>query len=299
MKKLLLFAAGAMFSTLAMNAQWAVVGSYCDWKFETATTFTGEGDDLSCEIASLKTDFKIVDITDNNWDTQYGTATPIELGKSYVLDPKVDGKDPANTFFAGDIIAVNNAVVKWNPSTATLTITGDAEEQVNDGSVIYLIGDPNGWNINDGSMTLNAVSEDVYVGTFNLAANPGDIYFRFYTALGNWASDGSLPSVGPLPNDNTNVPVEFTDGVFKGTCEPGKGSWKLSAWEGGDITMNVNLNEWTVTFSVGSEDAGVESLIDVNAPAVYYNLQGVKVNNPQNGIFVVKQGNKTHKVVVR
>ena len=297
MKKLLLFAAGAMMAVSA-SAQWAVVGSYCDWSFQKATTFSGEGEELSCEIEHFTTDFKIVDITNDNWDIQYGTATPIEIGKSYVLDGKNGGADPSNTFFAGNVIAVNNAVVKWNPTTFTLTVTGDAEEQVTDGSIIYLIGDPNGWNINDGSMTLKSISEDVYQGTFDLAAGNG-IYFRFYTALGNWAGDGALPSVGPLPNDNTNVEVEFTDGVFNGTCQPGKGSWQLATWDGGDLTMKVNLKDWTVTFTVGSEDAGVESIIDANSPVEYYNLQGVKVNNPQNGIFVVKQGNKTNKVVVR
>lgn len=47
--------------------------------------------------------------------------------------------------------------------------------------------------------------------------------------------------------------------------------------------------------------SGVEAIesVDVNAPVEYYNLQGVKVANPEKGIFVKKQGNKTSKVVVR
>ena len=36
---------------------------------------------------------------------------------------------------------------------------------------------------------------------------------------------------------------------------------------------------------------------DENAPVEYYNLQGVKVANPENGIFIKKQGNKATKVV--
>ena len=35
-----------------------------------------------------------------------------------------------------------------------------------------------------------------------------------------------------------------------------------------------------------------------NAPVEYYNLQGVKVENPENGIFIKKQGKKTTKVVM-
>ena len=37
---------------------------------------------------------------------------------------------------------------------------------------------------------------------------------------------------------------------------------------------------------------------DANAPVEYYNLQGVKVENPENGIFIKKQGSRTSKVVL-
>lgn len=38
--------------------------------------------------------------------------------------------------------------------------------------------------------------------------------------------------------------------------------------------------------------------VDANAPVEYYNLQGVKVENPANGIFVKKQAGKATKVVL-
>ena len=45
--------------------------------------------------------------------------------------------------------------------------------------------------------------------------------------------------------------------------------------------------------------SGIEEVdADANAPVEYYNLQGVKVANPENGIFIKKQGNKTTKVVL-
>ena len=55
----------------------------------------------------------------------------------------------------------------------------------------------------------------------------------------------------------------------------------------------------TVSFTQGEIEAtGVETIEDANAPVEYYNLQGVKVENPSNGIFVKKQGSKTTKVVL-
>lgn len=46
-----------------------------------------------------------------------------------------------------------------------------------------------------------------------------------------------------------------------------------------------------------SDPSGIESAVtdNSNAPAEYYNLQGVKVNNPENGLYIVKRGNKVTK----
>ena len=53
------------------------------------------------------------------------------------------------------------------------------------------------------------------------------------------------------------------------------------------------------TFQVPENYTSIkETLVDENAPVEYYNLQGVKVENPSNGIFIRKQGAKTTKVVL-
>ncbi|MDE6399344.1 MAG: hypothetical protein K2L68_00595, partial [Muribaculaceae bacterium] len=48
------------------------------------------------------------------------------------------------------------------------------------------------------------------------------------------------------------------------------------------------------------ESAAVEGVeVDENAPEVYYNLQGVRVSEPANGIFIVKKGNKATKQIFK
>ncbi len=48
-----------------------------------------------------------------------------------------------------------------------------------------------------------------------------------------------------------------------------------------------------------AELSGVENVtFDENAPVEYYNLQGIKVENPQDGIYIKRQGYKTMKVVL-
>ncbi len=54
------------------------------------------------------------------------------------------------------------------------------------------------------------------------------------------------------------------------------------------------------SFSVsGSGINGVSVNCDSNAPVEYYNLQGVKVEKPSNGIFIKVQGKKASKVYVK
>ncbi len=48
------------------------------------------------------------------------------------------------------------------------------------------------------------------------------------------------------------------------------------------------------------DESGVaDVVVDENAPVEYFNLQGVRVANPENGIFVRRQGNQVSKVVVK
>ena len=48
--------------------------------------------------------------------------------------------------------------------------------------------------------------------------------------------------------------------------------------------------------------AGVQGVAvdDANAPVEYFNLQGVRVANPENGLYIRRQGNKkSRKIIIR
>lgn len=46
-------------------------------------------------------------------------------------------------------------------------------------------------------------------------------------------------------------------------------------------------------------DAAVTVIIDLSAPAEYFNLQGARVANPDKGIYIVRQGNNVSKMVIK
>lgn len=58
----------------------------------------------------------------------------------------------------------------------------------------------------------------------------------------------------------------------------------------------IRLTKYVFTPGAG----GVEDAIatEANAPVKYYNLQGVEIANPENGLFIKKQGAKATKVVL-
>lgn len=72
--------------------------------------------------------------------------------------------------------------------------------------------------------------------------------------------------------------------------EDGKTAQIAAYWANG---KKCGLYEFNPTGS-----SAIEEIAADNAPVEYYNLQGVKVANPENGIFVKKQGTKATKVVL-
>ena len=61
-----------------------------------------------------------------------------------------------------------------------------------------------------------------------------------------------------------------------------------------DVLLYTNL--------VDAYTAGIERVImdvDPNAPVEYYNLQGIRVDNPENGVYIRRQGNMATKELVK
>ena len=74
----------------------------------------------------------------------------------------------------------------------------------------------------------------------------------------------------------------------------GSQSWKCVA---GTCKVQVDIVNCTMQIL---EFTGVNAVeFDENAPVEYYNLQGVKVENPSNGTFIKVQGKKTTKVYIK
>lgn len=66
------------------------------------------------------------------------------------------------------------------------------------------------------------------------------------------------------------------------------------------VTCNLGSESASVVFYVDKKGAGVNDIaVDANAPAEYFDLQGRRVANPENGIYIVRQGSKVTKQVIK
>lgn len=77
---------------------------------------------------------------------------------------------------------------------------------------------------------------------------------------------------------------------------------EVKAWEAFSATKELAGYPILKAFEAYGEtsgifDAAVEE--DADAPAVYYNLQGVQVANPENGVYIVRRGSKVTKELIR
>ena len=261
---------------------------------------------------------------DGAWDP----ANPLEIAGEYGVYT-MEGVEFTNTEFKistskGDWNAfntncydvVNNPIAIGEPATlkkgdqnikigataGTYDVTIDLENMtitlqgvIEYPEVIYAIGNVNGysWSTSEG-VALAHVGDGVYEGEFEIDnADNGFGYFQFATTLG---ADWDVVNAGTRYGaEEVNLLVE-ANGSYTMTDNWGGGtqSWKSAA---GTCTVRVDVvnNKLNILEFTGVE--GVE--FDENAPVEYYNLNGVKVENPTNGTFIKVQGNKTAKVYIK
>ncbi len=76
----------------------------------------------------------------------------------------------------------------------------------------------------------------------------------------------------------------------------GSAKFELYSW----VDENKNPIEMTAIIEL-PESAGIGDIVadDVDAPVEFFNLQGVKVENPESGLYIRRQGSTATKVVIR
>ncbi len=210
--------------------------------------------------------------------------------------------DGSNTNQTDDFNAVNKHIYEISGDKGDYG--GDTPTPGNYPETLYLIGNVNGtnWASATGVFAQDSKKDGVY--TWNKVtvddAGEGSGYFSFLTQKdsvdGEWttANDGdrygSEIQDAPLTLGQTATVVLFPANV----SAMGATAWKVPA---GEYTVVVDLKNMTIRLAPST--TAIDSIGADDAAPVYFNLQGVRVDNPENGLFIVVRGNKVTREVIR
>lgn len=291
MKKFYAFAAAAL-ATMSMSAQLYVVGNGDGLGWEPTTPLEVALTDgaYTFEVTNL-IEFKM-STAKGDWATfnnasYYATINKADLGTAVALESMEGIDNPGNIAvpWKGDY----KLVVAADLSTITATTT-TPEPDPTAAKVIVLRGSMNNWG-NDGAADteefqavwgFSKVTDTEYVWEGTLTK--GDMFKvadPSWGAINYGAGDGAI-----IYNDDD---TEWAYNVEGGT---------MAEDFDGTITITLPEVERTSLAIVFAEGAGVANIAVENGVAEYFNLQGVRVANPENGLFIVRKAGKTAKVVL-
>lgn len=140
------------------------------------------------------------------------------------------------------------------------------------------------------------------------------------TELTAWISNISIENAGALETVYENVAAPNEDGTPGSSVEKDflpnvdKETWSsmtledmpkivcnLSKPVSGKIYFRNGGKQPCIFINIYKADEGAVSTViaNENAPVEYFNLQGVRVDNPANGLYIRRQGNEVSKVLVK
>ncbi len=280
MKKIFTSCAVALAATLglsanAQNADLYLRGSLLGWNTldETNQFTTTDGENYTLSLDKLSGDFKIADSTWGQYN--FGSASNIDLDTEYTL---------TNSSTSGNCSlregSATNVTIYFTLSTGVLKISGT--EGTFEYPDLYIIGDYSSW---DFAQSVKMERNDkVYTAT--VASFPAGGF--------KIAADGYAPNFGS----------------DEATPEIAVGTLFNTATNGNNITLATDVVNAKFTFTYEREGAstlliesGEEAVAtigaDNTAAKVYYTVDGVRVDNPTKGLYIVKQGDKVTKTIVR
>lgn len=281
MKKLYAAIAAVAVAFSASAADYYLIGGFNNWSLKDAKclfTDNGDGNYTLDYDGVLTPGFKINDGTWSNDAANFGGNGTLVIDEVFNLTV---GGTSGNIQMSSN---VPNPHIIFNPEAKTLLITGQTQE------ISYAYG-LHGQIFGDIDWATYTMEEKDGKWVVTGTCVPGDFGIKEMDASTgnqtNWFS-ASLPEgvpVAAITEDNLGQPQSAK---IDGT------NWSSNLE--GDYTFTFDPKALTLTVTVAAGVSDIEA--DVNAEAVYYNLQGVRVDNPENGLFIEVRGSKVTKVIL-
>lgn len=147
------------------------------------------------------------------------------------------------------------------------------------------------------SVFIEAGAGSTFVFDYTINEGCADAKFRITTNWSNTLMPGFVPDPGTdrymVVYEAGSYSLDITDEVITLLL-----SDEACGWDG---SVRIAGENFTITKAViANAQSGVDEInADGNSEVEYYNLQGLKVKNPVNGIFIRRQGDSVKKVILK
>lgn len=275
---------------MGMSAQTLYVcgqGDGLAWTPEAPYEVNPTNGSYTFEITNLA-QFK-VSTAFGDWDTFNGAAigcnfTEGDLGKPVALAP-----------YQNNIMCpwIGDYKVVIAGDLSTLTLTTDTPKPAGF-TAVFIRGTINEWGAPAEWQMETSDGVTYWFDCTGATIIPTGANFKIADA--GWAAINYGAAGVIIPDDFS--PAEWLYNANDGTMsEDYEGTIEavMPSVVGEGSVLTVTIHETLVEHNAGVKDV----VVDANAPKVYYNLQGVEVANPTSGLYIVRQGDKVSKVLVK
>ena len=252
---------------------------------------------ISCETEGAKISYMI------NGGEIVEAPAPVTIILTEAM--KIHATASAEGYSESDLVEANYTIKAEQPVTGTTATFDFAEAEFSKITCTPAVIYPESGAsviVSDTEMTVNGVSLVASKGSNNDAA----IYYngnnlRVYNGATMTISIGSEYILSKITFTGTlacsTQTGTLTDNVWTATETAARAAAKIQ-----EVVFNCSgTNKITkIEVEFASAPTGIEAIeAEDDAPAVYYNLQGVRVENPANGLYIRVNGKKAEKVFIR
>lgn len=285
MKKSLLFAA-AVCAAMTANADYYVVGANVNGQTDWTGTEMGKLQDMGNGIyrwegTELGSGFKI-NGGNGDWNTHNigNNGSEVENGEPYDY---YEGSDSGNIPISAPVVM--NPVLVLDENEKTFTLTGEFGGEFD----WFVAGINDSWIVDSKDPAANWLKKTDEEGVFacDVVVTAEEGSFKISTT--GWTEEWGTqnPEEVFVDADHLTVELEEVGG------EAGNLSYVLTP---DTYKFKWDYNTKTLVIIPSSSVAAIEA---GEAEGVYYNLQGVRVSNPVNGVYVKVAGKNVSKVLVK
>ena len=247
---------------------WGVIGDFNSWDYDNQIL------ELNPNIwytlfNSIEGNFKFR--ANQNWAIQYGAADSFTISGAGQFPILQDG-DPFNCE------ELNLVAFILDLNSNQLTVKTDLSSV----SPLALRGEVTDWSW-DGKYCMTEIPGSQYVYSVTLPSIQAGMKFKLADL--DWHYSYSTQN------------LEMKLGETYGLTENG---WENMAFaESYDGPVIIQYDKLHNTIRAIADPNAVESIEATDDKTIYYNLQGVKVENPNNGVFIRVSNGKTEKVLMK